>query len=235
MKIKIAASILAANPMRLEEDINKVQEAGVDLIHVDIMDGHFVPNLTMGPFIVEGLKHIARVPIGLHLMVEHPMQFIRPFREAAREGDFFVFHIESKDDPREVIRMAREAGFQTGISLNPPTHAGRVEELLEKVDMLLVMSVNPGFAGQKFIPEVLPKLRHLRDVAPEGLDIEIDGGITEKNISLAVQEGANVIAAASAIFKAPEPGRAVQNLRRLAQEAAGLTLERRVRCLREKV
>ncbi|MFQ5863309.1 MAG: ribulose-phosphate 3-epimerase [Candidatus Brocadiales bacterium] len=226
MKIKIAASILAANPMRLEEDVNKVQDAGVDLIHVDIMDGHFVPNLTIGPFIVEGLKHIARVPMGLHLMVEHPSQFIRPFREAARRGDFFVFHIESKDDPREVIRLAKEAGFQAGISLNPPTHPGRVEELLGEVDMLLVMSVNPGFAGQKFIPEVLPKLRHLRDIAPEGLDIEIDGGITEKNVVLAAQEGANVIAAASAIFKSPDPSQAVENLRRLAQEGSKLAVER---------
>ncbi|MFQ5956244.1 MAG: ribulose-phosphate 3-epimerase [Candidatus Brocadiales bacterium] len=226
MKIKIAASILAANPMRLEEDVNKVQDAGVDLIHVDIMDGHFVPNLTMGPFLVEGLKHIARVPMGLHLMVEYPSQFIKPFRAAANEGDFFVFHIESKDDPREVIRLAKEAGFRAGISLNPPTHPGRVEELLGEVDMLLVMSVNPGFAGQKFIPEVLPKLKHLRDIAPEGLDIEIDGGITEKNVALAAQGGANVIAAASAIFKAPDPSQALKNLRHLAQEGSKLTVER---------
>ncbi len=226
MKIKIAASILAANPMQLGEDVNKVQDAGVDLIHVDIMDGHFVPNLTMGPFIVEGLKHIARVPMGLHLMVEYPSKFIRPFRDAAREGDFFVFHIESRDDPREVIRQAREVGFRTGISLNPPTHPGSVEELLGEVDMLLVMSVNPGFAGQKFIPEVLPKLRHLRDTAPEGLDIEIDGGITEKNVALAAQEGANVIAAASAIFKSPDPSQAVKNLRHLAQEGSRLAVER---------
>ncbi len=226
MKIKIAASILAANPLRLEEDVTKAQDAGVDLIHVDIMDGHFVPNLTMGPFIVAGLKRIASVPMGLHLMVEHPSRFITPFREVANDGDFFEFHIESKDDPREVIRLAREAGFRTAISLNPPTHPSRVEELLGEVDMLLVMSVNPGFAGQKFIPEVLPKLRHLRDIAPEGLDIEIDGGITEKNVALAAREGANVIAAASAIFKAPDPTQAVKDLRRLAQEASKLVVER---------
>ena len=225
MKIKIAASILAANPLRLEEEVNRVQDAGVDLIHVDIMDGHFVPNLTMGPFIVKGLKEIARVPMGLHLMVEHPSKFIKPFREVANEGDIFEFHIESKDDPREVIRLAREAGFRAAISLNPPTHPGRVEELLEEVDMLLIMSVNPGFAGQKFIPEVLPKLRHLREMAPEGLDIEIDGGVTEENVAQAAGAGANIMAAASAIFKAPDPARAVRNLRRLAQEASKLTVE----------
>lgn len=226
MKIKIAASILAANPLRLEEDVNRVQDAGVDLIHVDIMDGHFVPNLTMGPFIAAGLKRIAKVPMGLHLMVEHPSQFIKPFREAANEGDIFEFHIESKDAPREVIRLAKEAGFRTAISLNPPTHPGRVEELLGEVDMLLVMSVNPGFAGQKFMPEVLPKLRHLREIAPQGLDIEIDGGITEENVAQAAVEGANIIAAASAIFKSPDPAKAVKNLRRLAQEASRLTVER---------
>ena len=223
VNIKIAASILAANPLRLEEDIIKVQEAGVDMIHVDVMDGHFVPNLTMGPFIVKGLKQIVKVPMGLHLMVEYPSRFIKQFREVANEGDFFEFHIESKDDPREVIRQAKEAGFRTAITLNPPTHQSKVEDLLGEVDMVLVMSVNPGFAGQKFIPDVLPKLRHLREVAPEGLDIEIDGGITEENVALVASQGANVIAAASAIFKAPDPSQAVKNLRRLAQEASKST------------
>lgn len=225
MKIKIAASILAANPLQLEKDVNRVQDAGIDLIHVDVMDGHFVPNLTIGPFIVAGLKRIARVPMGLHLMVEYPSRFIEPFREVANEGDFFEFHVESKDDPRQVIRQAREAGFRTAIAINPPTHQGSVEGFLGEVDMLLVMSVNPGFAGQKFIPDVLPKLRHLRDRAPEGLDIEIDGGINEKNVADAARDGANVIAAASAIFKADDPSQVVRNLRRLAEEASQLTVE----------
>lgn len=226
MRIKIAASILAANPLQLEEEVNRVQDAGVDLIHVDIMDGHFVPNLTLGPFIVAGIKRIARVPMGLHLMVDYPSRFIKSFREVANEGDIFEFHIESKDDPGEVIRQAREAGFRTAVAINPPTHQGRVEEFLGEVDMLLVMSVNPGFAGQKFIPEVLPKLRHLRGNAPDGLDIEIDGGITEENVALVARDGANVIAAASAIFKASDPAQAVDNLRRRAQEASKLTMER---------
>ncbi len=225
MKIKIAASILAANPLQLEKDVNMAQDAGIDLIHVDIMDGHFVPNLTIGPFIVAGLKRIARVPMGLHLMVEYPSKFIAPFREVANEGDFFEFHVESKDDPGQVIRQAKEAGFRTAIAINPPTHQGSVEEFLGEVDMLLVMSVNPGFAGQKFIPDVLPKLRHLRDRAPEGLDIEIDGGINEKNVADVARDGANVIAAASAIFKADDPSQAVRNLRRLAEEASQLTVE----------
>lgn len=225
MKIKIAASILAANPLQLEKDVNRVQDAGIDLIHVDVMDGHFVPNLTIGPFIVAGLKRIARVPMGLHLMVEYPSRFIEPFREVANEGDFFEFHVESKDDPRQVIRQAKEAGFRTAIAINPPTHQGSVEEFLGEVDMLLVMSVNPGFAGQKFIPDVLPKLRYLRDRAPEGLDIEIDGGINEENVADAARDGANVIAAASAIFKADDPSQAVRNLRHLAEEASQLTVE----------
>jgi ribulose-phosphate 3-epimerase len=226
LKIKISGSILAANPLYLAEEIQRVQEAGLDFIHVDVMDGHFVPNITMGPFIVEGIKRIAKVPLGLHLMVEYPARFIKPFRDAAGQEDYFTFHIESKDDPKEVISLARKAGFKVGLSLNPPTHPGRVEGLLQEIDLLLVMTVNPGFTGQKFIPEVLPKLRHLRDAAPEGLDIEVDGGITEKNVSLVAQEGANIIAAASAIFKAPDPPQAVRNLRRLAQESFRLAVER---------
>ncbi|MBI5125111.1 MAG: ribulose-phosphate 3-epimerase, partial [Planctomycetes bacterium] len=160
-KIKIGASILAADPLHLEREIQRVQEGGVDLIHVDIMDGHFVPNLTMGPFVVEGIKKAARVPLDLHLMVEYPSKFIEPFRQVSGKGDYFTFHIESRDEPRRVISQLREAGFRVGISLNPPTQAERVEGLLGEVDLLLVMTVNPGFAGQKFIEGVMPKLRHL--------------------------------------------------------------------------
>lgn len=223
-KIKIAASILAANPMRLEEEIKKVEKAGVDLIHVDVMDGHFVPNLTMGQFIVEGIKRITKVPLDIHLMIEHPENYVKTFAEAAGEGDIITFHIEAAKKPEEVISRIKEHGLKTGVSLNPDTQAESVENLLDSVDMVLVMSVNPGFAGQKFMSKVLPKITRLRSMAAEKLDIEVDGGITTENISQVVQEGANVIVAASAIFKAADSHDAIKTLRRMAEQAV------RVKC-----
>ncbi len=217
LKIKIAASILAADPLYLAQEIQKVQEGGVDLIHVDIMDGHFVPNLTMGPFVVEGIKRIARVPMDLHLMVEYPSKFIEPFQKASRKGDYFTFHVESKEGPRKVMSLIREAGFKVGISLNPPTQAEKVEAFLGEVDLLLVMTVNPGFAGQKFIEDVMPKLKHLRSISP-GLDIMVDGGINEETVAIAARHGANIMAAAKGIFGKKDPARAVGELRCLAQE-----------------
>ncbi|MFN3467784.1 MAG: ribulose-phosphate 3-epimerase [Candidatus Brocadiales bacterium] len=217
LKINIAASILAADPLHFAQEIQKVQEGGVDLIHVDIMDGHFVPNLTMGPFIVEGIKKIASVPLDLHLMVEYPSKFIEPFRQVSRKGDYFTFHIESKEEPRKVISLIREAGFRVGISLNPPTQAEKVEGLLGDVDLLLVMTVNPGFAGQKFIEDVMPKLRYLRSLSPE-LDIMVDGGINEETVPTAARHGANIMAAARGIFGKKDPAQAVGELRRLAQD-----------------
>lgn len=217
-KIKIAASILSANPVRLEDEIKKVEMAGVDLIHIDVMDGHFVPNITVGPFIVEGIKHITRVPLDIHLMIEHPERYVKAFAAAAGKGDLMTFHIETTKKPEEVISLIRDAGLKVGVSINPDTSTEVVENLLDMVDMVLVMSVNPGFAGQKFISKVLPKITRLRSVAPCKMDIEVDGGITIENISQAVQQGANVIVAASAIFKTNDPFSAIKNLRQMAEE-----------------
>ena len=217
-KIKIAASILSANPVRLEDEIKKVEMAGVDLIHIDVMDGHFVPNITVGPFIVEGIKHITRVPLDIHLMIEHPERYVKAFAAAAGKGDLMTFHIETTKKPEEVISLIRDAGLKVGVSINPDTSTEVVENLLDRVDMVLVMSVDPGFAGQKFISKVLPKITRLRSVAPCKMDIEVDGGITIENISQAVQQGANVIVAASAIFKTNDPFSAIKNLRQMAEE-----------------
>jgi ribulose-phosphate 3-epimerase len=218
-KIKIAASILAANPVRLEEEIKKVEMGGVDLIHIDVMDGHFVPNITMGPFIVEGIRRIASVPLDIHLMIEHPERYVNTFADAAGSGDLITFHIEATEKPKEVIALIKNAGLKAGISLNPDTPTGLVEGLLDAVDMVLVMSVNPGFAGQKFISRVLPKIARLRSMAQDEVDIEVDGGITTETISQAVQQGANVIVAASAIFKANDPCSAIKILRQLADQS----------------
>lgn len=218
-KIKIAASILAANPVRLEDEIKKVEMAGVDLIHIDVMDGHFVPNITMGPFIVEGIKHITKVPLDIHLMIENPERYVSAFAEAAGVGDLITFHIETAKKPKEVISLIKNAGLKAGISLNPDTQTESVENLLDTVDMVLVMSVNPGFAGQKFIAKVLPKIAKLRTLAPNEMDIEVDGGITTETISQAVQQGANVIVAASAIFKTNDPCSATKILKQIAEQA----------------
>jgi len=219
LKIKIAASILAANPVRLEEEIKKIEIAGVDLIHIDVMDGHFVPNITMGPFIVEGIKRITKIPLDIHLMIEHPERYVKTFAEAAGKDDLITFHIETTKKPKEVISLIKDTGLKAGVSLNPDTPTESVENLLDAVDMALVMSVNPGFAGQRFISKVLPKIARLRSMAPHEMDIEVDGGITAENISRAVREGANVIVAASAIFKTNDPSNAIKTLKQKAEQA----------------
>ncbi|MGR3310976.1 MAG: ribulose-phosphate 3-epimerase [Candidatus Brocadiales bacterium] len=222
MKVKISASILAANPARFGEEIRRVEDAGVDFIHVDVMDGHFVPNLTMGPFIVKGLKGITRVPIDIHLMVQNPLQFLTPFAKAAGEGDFFTFHIETTNNPQELISLIKKTGLKACVALNPATPVQSVNEIVWLVDMILVMTVNPGYDGQSIIWNAVSKLKELRSIAPEGLDIKVDGGITVETIEKVAQNGANVFAAATAIFKADDPCQAIQDLRLSAQR--GLTL-----------
>lgn len=218
-KIKISASILAANPVRLEEEIKKIETGGIDLIHIDVMDGHFVPNITMGPFIVEGIKRIANVPLDIHLMIEHPERYIEAFAKASGNNDLITFHRETTKKPSEVIALIKNAGLRAGISLNPDTPVEFVEDLLDAVDMVLIMSVNPGFAGQKFISKALPKISHLRNVSPPEMDIEVDGGITTEIISQVVQHGANIIVAASAIFKTDDPCTAIKTLKQIAEQS----------------
>ncbi len=219
-KIKISASILAANPVRLEDEIKKVEKAGIDLIHIDVMDGHFVPNITMGPFIVEGIKRITKVPLDIHLMIENPERYINAFAKAAGEGDIITFHIETAKNPKEVVSLIKNTGLKAGVSLNPNTSTGTVENLLDTIDMVLVMSVYPGFAGQKFIPGALPKIQKLRSIVPYEVDIEVDGGITAENVAEVVQQGANVVVAASAIFKANDPYSAAKILKQIAEQAS---------------
>lgn len=217
--IKIAASILGANPVRLEEEIKKIEQAGIDLIHIDVMDGHFVPNITMGPFIVEGIRRITDVPLDIHLMIEHPERYVNAFAAAARAGDLITFHRETTEEPKEIVELIKKTGLKAGVSLNPDTPTETVEDLLDVLDLVLVMSVNPGFAGQRFIPKALPKIARLRSIAPDEMDIEVDGGITTETVSQAAQQGANVIVAASAIFKADDPVNAIKTLRQTAEQA----------------
>lgn len=225
MQIKISASILAADPAQLGNEIKCVEEAGVDLIHIDVMDGHFVPNLTMGPFIVERIKEITNVPLDIHLMIENPDKYIESFTQKTTKDDILTFHIEATDDPLSVINLIKDRGIKAGVAINPDTHERTVEKLLKSIDMLLVMTVYPGFSGQAFKKYVCDKLRKLREMAPENLDIEVDGGINPETIPDAASVGANVFAAATSIFAKDDYKEAIEELRRKAQENSYLFMK----------
>ena len=225
MQIKISASILAADPTQLGNEIKRVEQAGVDLIHIDVMDGHFVPNLTMGPFIVEEIKEITKVPLDIHLMVENPDKYVESFTQKTTKDDILTFHIEATDDPLSVVNLIKERGIKAGVAINPDTHEKTVEKLLESIDILLVMTVYPGFSGQAFKKNVCDKLKKLREMAPENLDIEVDGGIKPETIPDAASAGANVFAAATSIFAKDDYKEAIEELRRKAQENSYLFMK----------
>ncbi|MCD5401998.1 ribulose-phosphate 3-epimerase [candidate division NPL-UPA2 bacterium] len=201
MVIKIAPSLLAADFSRLGEEIREIEEAGADLLHIDVMDGHFVPNITIGVPVVASLKGLTRLPLDVHLMIDNPRQFVEPFARAG--ADIITFHIEVTSEPKEIIKAIRGYGVKAGLVLNPPTPLSKVEPVLNGLDMVLLMTVNPGFGGQEFIPEVIPKIRELRKIREERklhLDIEVDGGINSETARQVISAGANVLVAGMAIF-----------------------------------
>jgi ribulose-phosphate 3-epimerase len=211
MQIKIAPSLLAADWLHLGDEIESVQEAGCDLLHCDIMDAHFVPNLTMGPPIIEAAAKVARVPLDVHLMLESPGDCVEAFAEAG--ASIIGFHVEVVRDPLSLVARIRDLGKRASLTLNPGTPAHAVADYLDAVDQVLVMSVHPGFGGQRFIPEVLDKVLCIRRQAPEGLDIEIDGGINAETARDAIAAGANVLVAGTAIFGAGDRRQAIAQLR----------------------
>lgn len=215
--IKIAPSILSADFANLHSDVKRVEDAGADMLHIDVMDGHFVPNITVGVPVVESLRKITRLPLDVHLMIEKPEKYIQPFARAG--ADILTIHIEVTEQPEDLIARIRQLGAKPAISVNPETGLDRVLGLLDKLDMVLVMFVHPGFAGQTFMPEILWKVRELREKAPEGFDIEVDGGINKETISEVARAGANVFVAGTAIFDTPDVAAAIKNLRQRAQEA----------------
>ncbi len=225
MQTKISASILAADPTQLGDEVKRVEQAGVDLIHIDVMDGHFVPNLTMGPFIVDKIKEITKVPLDIHLMIENPDKYVESFTQRTTKNDILTFHIEATDDPLNVINLIKDRGIKAGVAINPDTHEKTVEKLLESIDILLVMAVYPGFSGQAFKKNVCDKLKKLREMAPENLDIEVDGGIKPETIPDAASAGANVFAAATSIFAKDNYKEAVEDLRRKARENSYLFMK----------
>lgn len=219
-KIKIAPSILSADFGQLAEEIKKVEAAGADLIHVDVMDGHFVPNITIGPLVVKACRKITKLPLDVHLMIENPDKYIPDFAGAG--ADIITIHAEASKSLDEDIELIRQNNVKPGVVVNPATPIESIFHILDKVAMVLIMSVNPGFEGQEFIPEVLEKIRKLKgqinsphlsvgNYCPP--DIEVDGGINLQTAKEAVKAGANVLVAGSAIFYAPDYKQAICGLK----------------------
>jgi ribulose-phosphate 3-epimerase len=218
--IEIAPSILSADFRRLEEQIATVEHAGASYIHVDVMDGHFVPNLTVGPFIVEWVRKATKLPIDAHLMIEAPENFIGAFARAG--ANMISVHPEATYHLDRTINQIRQAGCQAGVVLNPATPLAMIEEVIAEVDYVLLMSVNPGFSGQKFIPSSLDKLRRLRDLIRMKFSparIEIDGGVGPDNAAEVVAAGAEILVAGSAVFGAENPAEALKELLLVVESA----------------
>ena len=212
--IKLAPSILSADFSNLLEDVKTVEKAGVEYLHIDVMDGHFVPNISIGPLVVQALRNKSKLIFDVHLMIENPDLYIDDFVQAG--ADILTVHVEAAHHLHRIIQKIKEKGIKAAISLNPATPLCSVEFMLPYVDMILLMSVNPGFGGQKFIPEIIPKIKALRKMLDEQnleVDIQVDGGINKATAPLVVQAGANILVAGSAIFGAPNVGEAVAELR----------------------
>ena len=201
-KIQISPSILSANFSELGNEIKKLEVCGADMVHVDVMDGHFVPNLTIGPPVIKALKKKSSIPFDVHLMISPVHKYIEAYANAG--ADIITIHPEATDDLNASILKIKELNKKVGVSLNPETKIEIILDLLEKIDLVLIMSVNPGFGGQKFMPEVLTKVKDLKKIRDEKdlkFDIEIDGGINFDNFKSAIEAGANILVSGTTIFK----------------------------------
>jgi ribulose-phosphate 3-epimerase len=218
--MKIAPSILSADFGRLAEEVRAVDQAGADYIHVDVMDGRFVPNITIGPVVVAAVRRATRLPLDVHLMIEDPDRYIEDFARAG--ADLIGVHVEACRHLHRVLQQIRAAGKRASVTLNPHSDLSTIHYVLQNVDQVLIMSVNPGFGGQSFIDNVLPKIADLRaEIVERGLavDIEVDGGIKVDNIGVVAAAGANVFVAGSAIFGHPDYAGIIAAMRKNAQAA----------------
>jgi len=213
--MKIAPSILSANFAELGNEIKDVEKGGADYIHVDVMDGHFVPNITLGPMIVKAIRPLTSLPLDVHLMIENPSQYIEAFADAG--ADYITVHVEADSHLHRTIQMIKSKGVKAGVVLNPGTSAESIKPILQDVDMVLLMTVNPGFGGQSFIPSVVPKIKQIREWANEinpTLEIEVDGGINPETAAICAEAGADVFVAGSAIYNRSDRGAAIEELKR---------------------
>jgi ribulose-phosphate 3-epimerase len=212
--VKIAPSILSADFSKLGEEILEVEKGGADYIHVDVMDGHFVPNITIGPLIVEAIRPVTKLPLDVHLMIENPDQYIEAFANAG--ADYITVHVEACRHLHRTIQHIKSFGIKAGVVLNPATPVDAIQHVIGDIDMVLLMSVNPGFGGQKFIPEVLPKITKVKQMAEDkglNIEIEIDGGVNAATAKLCIEAGANVLVAGSAIYNEKDRAKAISLIR----------------------
>jgi len=201
-KIKISPSILSANFSQLGNEIKRLEDGGADMIHIDVMDGHFVPNLTIGPTVIKALRNYTKLPFDVHLMISPVHKYIKDYAEAG--ANIITIHPEATDNLQESIEHIKKFGKKVGVSLNPNTQIDIIEKLLVEINLVLIMSVHPGFAGQKFIPNVLNKIKELKKIKDEknlNFDIEVDGGINFDTSKLVIEAGANILVSGTTIFK----------------------------------
>jgi ribulose-phosphate 3-epimerase len=214
--VKIAPSILSADFLRLGEEIQAAVAAGADMLHLDIMDGHFVPNITIGPAVAEAIRSITDLPLDVHLMIENPDKFIDEFIKAG--ADYITVHVEASKHLHRTVQRIKNKGIKAGVSLNPATPVWSLEHILQDIDLVLLMSVNPGFGGQEFIPAVMDKIKAVRNIINERkLDaiIEVDGGVKPDNARLIAEAGADILVMGSAFFKSGDYRGLMQSLREM--------------------
>ncbi len=217
-KIKIAPSILAADAANLGAELTKIEKAGADYAHIDIMDGHFVPNLAFSPDIVKALRKTSGLVFDVHLMISEPMKYIKTFVDAG--ADIVTFHHEAVDNPKEVIDYIHSFGKKAGVSVKPKTDVTEISSYLNELDLVLVMTVEPGFGGQSYIEEMNEKIfeaRKMIDESGKDIELEVDGGVTAQNIHMPVGNGANVIVAGSAVFRADDVSEIIAEMRSAAK------------------
>lgn len=212
--VKIAPSILSADFSKLGEEIKDVEIGGADYIHVDVMDGHFVPNITIGPLIVDAIRPVTKLPLDVHLMIENPDQYIEAFAKSG--ADYITVHVEACPHLHRTIHLIKSYGVKAGVVLNPATPVESIQHIIEDIDMVLLMTVNPGFGGQSFITSVLPKIVKVKEMVQErglSVEIEVDGGVNKETAKACIKAGATVLVAGSAIYNEKDRKKAISELR----------------------